>query len=416
MSLTWVICGAGRRVGKTSLAQRLCGVLPNAVYAKQGCGTWRAGKQPNLFRTGQELALFMAAARAQHEHLVVESNELARGGDGDIIIFIDGTPGWTDYRPDVDLLRAKSHVQIAVGVLPASWHEALRLKVPSPALRDAVCALFAGCADWARVPDAGVRRVTPVRFSAEGGPSVADPCEVAAEELITVMIQGVGNFALLCTPCDVEALAIGFAFSEGLIASRDDVQACAYRPNERCIALRLDPPPQDPTSRNLIMTSSCGLCGSRNIDRLLANAVVCGDELRVQVPVLHATVAEMQVRQRLFARTGGTHAVGIFTAAGAMLAIGEDIGRHNAFDKALGQCLLQGVPTAGHAAVLSGRVSVELVAKAARAGLELVAAVSAPSFLAIQAAERCGVTLCGFVREGRATVYTHPHRIVGPAR
>jgi FdhD protein len=179
--------------------------------------------------------------------------------------------------------------------------------------------------------------------------------------------------------------------------------------------LRLDPR-QEPTSRNLIVTSSCGLCGSRNIDRLLAGATLCGDKLRVSLPVLHAAISEMQARQRFFMRTGGTHAAGIFTAAGDMLAIGEDIGRHNAFDKAMGQCLLHGLPTAGHAAVLSGRVSVELVAKAARAGLELIAAISAPSSLAIQVAERCHVTLCGFVREKRATVYARPHRIVGPAQ
>jgi FdhD protein len=124
----------------------------------------------------------------------------------------------------------------------------------------------------------------------------------------------------------------------------------------------------------------------------------------------------MHARQRFFARTGGTHAAGIFKADGEMLAIGEDIGRHNAFDKAMGQCLLRGVSTAGHAAVLSGRVSVELVAKAARAGLELVAAISAPSSLAIELAERCRITLCGFVRENRATAYAQPHRIAAAAQ
>jgi FdhD protein len=416
MSLTWVICGAGRPVGRTSLAQRLCEVLPNAIHAKQGGGTWQAGKPPNLFRTDQELDLFVAAARAQHEHVVVESNALARRGGGDVIIFVEDPAEQTDPRPDVELLRAKSHVQIVPGVAPGAWREALGRKVPSPALRDAVCALFARHAEWGGMPDAGVRRVTPVRFSAHGGQPVSDPGYVAVEELITVMIDGVGNFALLCTPCDVEALAIGFAFSEGLIGSMDDVRACKYRPDQRCVALRLDSPPQGPTGRNLIVTSSCGLCGSRSIDKLLAGDMVCDDKLRIPLPVLHAAVFEMQARQRFFPRTGGTHAAGIFTADGEMLAIGEDIGRHNAFDKAMGQCLLRGVPTAGHAATLSGRVSVELIAKAARAGLELVAAISAPSSLAIQVAERCRVTLCAFVRETRATVYAFPHRIISSER
>jgi FdhD protein len=413
VSLTWVICGAGRRIGKTGLARQLCELLPNATYAKQDSGARQERKTPNFFPSDQELASFIAAARAQHEHLVVESNGLARRGDGDIIIFVDGPAEQTEARPDVDLLRAKSHVQIAAAVEPGEWREVLQQKLRSPALCNAVCELFARHAERAQTPETAVRQVTPLRFSSPASPPVPDPGYVAVEELLTVMIDGVGNFALLCTPCDVEALAIGFAFSEGLIASMDDVHGCTYRPDQQSIALRLDPPPHGPTGRNLIVTSSCGLCGSRNIERLLAGSTVCGDRLRLALPVLHAAAAEMRARQRCFARTGGTHAAGIFTAAGEMLAMGEDIGRHNAFDKATGQCLLRDLPLVGRAAILSGRVSVELIAKAARAGLELVAAVSAPSDLAIRVAQRCRITLCGFVREGRATVYTHPHRIIG---
>ena len=97
-----------------------------------------------------------------------------------------------------------------------------------------------------------------------------------------------------------------------------------------------------------------------------------------------------------------------------MLAMGEDIGRHNAFDKAIGICLLKRIPTAGTLAVLSGRVSFELAVKAARAGVELIAAVSAPTTLAIEVADNCNITLCGFVRGKDATVYCHPHRITSP--
>ncbi len=416
MSLTWVICGAGKGVGKTSLALRLCEVLPNSVYAKQGCGMRQEGKPPNLFRTDEELASFVAAACADHDHVVVESNALARRGSGDIIIFVEGPPGQPVPRADVDLLRVKSHVEVAADVLPDRWREALQPRVPSTALCDAVCELFARQAAWARTSDPGVRQVTPLRFSDQDAQPRPDPGRVAVEELITVKIEGVGNFTLLCTPNDVEALALGFAFSEGLIASVDDVHDCTYEPDQRCVALRVDPPAQAATGRNLIVTSSCGLCGSRSIDRFLSGKMVCGDTLRIPLKLLHAAALDMHGRQRFFARTGGTHAVGIFKADGQILAIGEDIGRHNAFDKATGKCLLRGVPTAGRAAVLSGRVSVELVAKAARAGLELVAAISAPSSLAIELAERCRITLCGFVREDRATAYAHPHRIVVPAQ
>jgi FdhD protein len=149
------------------------------------------------------------------------------------------------------------------------------------------------------------------------------------------------------------------------------------------------------------------------VERLLAGETTCADTLRVSPTVLRAVGQEMHGRQQLFSRTGGTHAAGIFNADGTLLAMAEDLGRHNALDKAIGKCLLRNLPLAGCGAMLSGRVSLELVAKALRAGLEIMAAVSAPSSVAIDAAERCNITLCGFVRGERATVYTHPRRIVG---
>ncbi|MFH1748362.1 MAG: formate dehydrogenase accessory sulfurtransferase FdhD [Planctomycetota bacterium] len=412
MSLTWVICGAGRRVGKTTLARKLSAALPNAVYAKQGCGTRQPGKPANYFQTDQELAAFVSAAQARHEHVVVESNELARQGAGDIIIFLDSATDRGDIRSDADLLRTQAHLRISDSVQPENWREILQHKLTSTTLCAAVGELLTQHADWRCVPDSLVQPVTPLRVTTDGDQPRPDPSAVVVEELITVMIKDVGNFALLCTPCDVEELAIGFTFSEGLITSIDDIVAQVYQPEQRCVALQLEAPPDTPTSRNLIVTSSCGLCGQGNIEALLAGDMHCGDGFRVDLTTIHAAIAEMQARQRLFAQTGGTHAAGIFNAAGEMLAFGEDIGRHNAFDKAVGHCLRRGISTAGSAAVLSGRASVELVAKAARAGVELIAAVSAPSSLAMCVAQRCNITLCGFVRAQRATVYTHPHRII----
>lgn len=230
---------------------------------------------------------------------------------------------------------------------------------------------------------------------------------------MTIMVANVGSFALLCTPCNVEALAVGFAFSEGMISSIADVIDCSYRPDQHVVGLRLEAPPQTGAGRNLIVTSSCGLCGSRNIDKLLAGDATSRDTLRVPAAVLRTVVEDMRARQVLFAQTGGTHAAGIFTAEGELIVLGEDIGRHNALDKAIGKCLMRELSLAGRGVALSGRVSLELVAKAARAGIEIIAAVSAPSSLSIQAAERCNITLCGFVRGERATVYTHPRRIEG---
>ena len=413
MALTWVICGAGRRVGKTHLAERLCEVLPNAVYAKQGCGTKKPGKPANFFRSEGELAAFVEACPGAYDHIVVESNELAHKGQADIIIFIDGIPGQTDYRDDVDLLRSRSHLQVSSSAGIDDWKKVLSHKLGSGELSDAVCEVLA---EHRRHPSRltpAIRHVEPIRISTENGSAVRDPCDVVVEQLLTIMVEGVGNFAVMCTPCDVEALAVGFVFSEGLISSIDDVVDCSHRPDQQTIGLRLEDPGQGGAVRNLIVTSSCGLCGSRNVDRLLAGETTCADTLRISPMVLRAVGREMHECQHLFSRTGGTHAAGIFNAAGKLLAVAEDLGRHNALDKAIGKCLLRRQPPTGCGAMLSGRVSLELVAKAVRAGLEIMAAVSAPSSLAIDAAERCNITLCGFVRGERATVYTHPRRIEG---
>ena len=413
MALTWVICGAGRRVGKTHLAERLCEVLPNAVYGKQGCGTKKPGKPENLFRTDAELAGFIESCPKTCEHIVVESNELARRGRGGVIIFVEGIPGETDFRDDVDLLRSKAHLQVGSSAMIDDWKEVLRRKLRPGGLCDTVCEVLAEHRRHPSRLSPGVRQVEPLRISTEDGTAVRDPCDVVVEELLTIMVQDVGNFAVMCTPCDVEALAVGFVFSEGLISSIDDVVDCSYRPDQQAIGLHLEASGQEAGVRNLIVTSSCGLCGSRNVDKLLAGDTTCADTLRVSPTRLRTVAEAMRHRQHIFSSTGGTHAAGIFNADGELLAVAEDIGRHNALDKAIGKCLLRNLPLAGCGAMLSGRVSLELVAKAVRAGLEIMVAVSAPSSLAIEAAERCNITLCGFVRGQRATVYTHPRRIAG---
>ena len=411
MTLTWVICGAGRRVGKTHLAQKLCQVLPDTIYAKQGCSTKKPAKPENFFRTDAELTAFVDSVRQTYTHIVVESNELARQGCGDIIIFVDGIPGVTDYREDVDLLRSRSHLQINPNASRDDWEEVLRPRLDSAALSDAVCDLLTKQQRYLTDASRAIRHVDPLRISTGDGPTVRDSCDVAVEDLLTIMIDKVGSFAVMCTPCDVKALAVGFAYSEGLISCIEDVVDFSYRPDQQTVGLRLDNPTNAVPNRNLIVTSSCGLCGSRNIDQLMSGAMISRDTLRLPATVLRSVVNEMQASQRIFERTGGTHAAAIFDVSGEILAFGEDIGRHNALDKAIGGCLMKGHPLAALGAALSGRVSLEMVTKAARAGIELIAAVSAPSSLAVDISERCNITLCGFVRGRRATVYTHPHRI-----
>ena len=258
-----------------------------------------------------------------------------------------------------------------------------------------------------------VRGVEPLRISTSGGPTIRDQCEVAVEKLLTIKVEGVDAFTLMCTPSQVKPLAVGFAFSEGMISSIDDVLEFAHETDSGVVHLRLREAVDCTVGRSLIVTSSCGLCGSRGIVKYLAGTVQSPNSLRVPGSLLQTVARAMHARQDLFARTGGTHAAGVFGGDGDLVSFGQDIGRHNALDKSVGQCLIQRLSPAGHGVVLSGRVSLELVTKAARAGIELIAAVSAPSSLAIQVAQSCNITLCGFVRADRATVYTHPHRIEG---
>ena len=236
--------------------------------------------------------------------------------------------------------------------------------------------------------------------------------EVVQEKPLTVEIKGVGTYTMMCTPCDEMALAVGFAFSEGLIRNKNDIHLLAVCPDDPLvIRMRLaDGSKEKKEQRGVLIVSSCGICGSEAIEKIVQSLPTAGDSLRITKDELVRMPESLRERQEIFRRTGGTHAVGLIRA-GEMIAVGEDIGRHNAFDKAVGKCILQEIPTAGCAAVLSGRVSFEMAAKAARAGVELIAAVSAPTTLAVEVARQCNITLCGFVRGKEATVYCHSHRI-----
>ncbi len=262
-------------------------------------------------------------------------------------------------------------------------------------------------------PDPPTRHVDPVRISTEGGPAIVDHCEVIVEDVLTIMVEAVGNITVMCTPTDTVALAVGFLFAEGMITSMEDIVRLTPRSDPLAIAIRLADPGQVVGGRNLIVTSSCGMCGSKNISSIREGSKPVGDTLRVSPEVLRNVTQQMGNEQDLFARTGATHAAVVFSADGEIIAMGEDIGRHNALDKAIGKCLLDNRPFRGYGTVLSGRISLEMLAKAVQAGLEIVAGVSAPTSLAIEVAQRSVITLCGFVREDRATVYTHPHRIQG---
>ena len=235
---------------------------------------------------------------------------------------------------------------------------------------------------------------------------------VIAEEPVTIMVDRVGSFTVMCTPTDINALAVGFLFSEGMICSADEVvEICRKEHLDNVIGIQIQKFSKHEIQRNLVIASSCGMCGVRNIEKMLSGIPPCEQSLTVEEELLFEIVNGLRSRQQLFDLTGAAHAAAIFNDSGQIIAFAEDIGRHNALDKAIGKCLLTEQSVRGCGVALSGRVSLDMVAKAARAGIELIAAVSGVSSYAIAAAKRWNITLCGFVRQERANVYTGPTRV-----
>lgn len=239
---------------------------------------------------------------------------------------------------------------------------------------------------------------------------VAD--RVIVEEPLTIMIHRVGSFTVMCTPSDVEALAVGFLYAEGMIGSAEEVTAITVKENlPNVVGLEVQHPGQLNIARNLVVASSCGMCGVRNIEKMFSEIPPCERSLGVTEDLLHQVTGRLRSLQETFALTGSSHAAALFDSEGTVVAFAEDIGRHNALDKAIGKCLLARRRPQGCGVALSGRVSLEMVTKAARAGLELIVAVSGVSSYAITAARHWNITLCGFVRSGRINVYTDSTRI-----
>jgi len=171
----------------------------------------------------------------------------------------------------------------------------------------------------------------------------------------------------------------------------------------------------DRLERHFYTTSSCGVCGKTSIDAVKATSCPApppADSPRVPASLIHQLPQRQRAAQAVFEQTGGLHATALFSAEGELLLLREDVGRHNAFDKVVGAALLAGqLPLGQHIALLSGRASFELVQKAALAGVAILAAIGAPSSLAVEAAEEFGLTLLGFVRNERFNIYTHESRI-----
>jgi FdhD protein len=274
----------------------------------------------------------------------------------------------------------------------------------------------------------GTVRVTRVSAAGEATAGVLD--HLAGEEPLRILICGPGQEPIevtqtMRTPGDELALAVGLLHAEGLVHPGEvtghrtgDVLVDARPDDTLVVEVARAVDPTRVAHRHLPATASCGVCGRASIDDLLARVEPLHD-VGPTVPwgVLAALPDQLREHQRTFDATGGLHATGIATTAGDLVTVREDVGRHNALDAAIGTHVLAGtVPLTDHLVVLSGRVGFELVQKVAVAGATVVVAVGAPSDLAVRTADATGITLCGFVREGRGNVYTHPRRVrTGPS-
>ncbi len=261
----------------------------------------------------------------------------------------------------------------------------------------------------------------------DGHPSAPELDLLAREEPLEIRVNQVQLAVVMRTPGDDHDLVRGFLLSERIVASVSDIADLRHCDNvdtpeaeDNVMLARLAPNVDVDLAalrRNLYASSSCGVCGKASIELALALPSFearRSDDLRVAADVLTALPERLRAEQHVFARTGGLHGAGLFELDGRLLAVREDVGRHNAVDKAIGWAAAQGIALDRCILMVSGRVSFEIVQKALALSIPIVAAVSAPTSLAVELAREAQMTLVGFVRDGRLCVYAGEHRIVAP--
>jgi FdhD protein len=275
---------------------------------------------------------------------------------------------------------------------------------------------------------------TVVRWRGASAHPASD--ELVAEEPLEIRVRGIPGedgvaqaetlAVILRTPGHDQELAAGFLFSEGLLREQGELAAIAPGtdaddlPTDNVLDIVSAPGVdlqrrirEEGYSRRFAVNASCGVCGKNSVAAACATLPpIPANGLEITPELLYSLPARLHAEQRVFAHTGGLHAAGLFDAAGALLALREDVGRHNAVDKLLGRALLDGtLPLREHILLVSGRLSFEIVLKALVAGIPLIAAVSAPSSLAVDLAATAGITVAAFLRGESVNVYAHPERI-----
>ena len=258
-----------------------------------------------------------------------------------------------------------------------------------------------------------------LRWDGEGVRRHAD--ELAEEEPLEIRVRGRAISVTMRTPGHDGELAVGFLLTEGIIRAPGDVlrvEPCGRNEDGNLLNVVLAPEvPVDfeRLTRHVFASSSCGLCGKATIDAVRSQFPAVTSDVLVDPEVIARLPETMRAAQAAFDRTGGLHAAALFDPAGQMIVLREDVGRHNAVDKVVGHCLLNGpFPPDRHVLLVSGRSSFEIMQKALAARVPVVAAVSAPSSLAASFARESGQTLIGFLRGRRMNVYANPRRVAFP--
>lgn len=261
------------------------------------------------------------------------------------------------------------------------------------------------------VPGIARRRVLRVR----DGIALEVDDAVTEEVPVAFSVDGEAFAVMLATPCDPEDFAVGFAFTEGLIEAATQLQIVGIEPRLEGIAIDLQMrdgvDAASVRQRALPGRSGCGLCGATTLEDAVSLPPPVLSECRITITAVQRALQALRARQPLNAVSGSAHAAAFADASGALHLVREDIGRHNALDKLIGALLREGCDAGAGFAVVTSRASVELVTKAARAGIPMLVAVSGATALAIDAAHSCGITLVGFARDDGHALYTHPRRL-----
>jgi FdhD protein len=240
---------------------------------------------------------------------------------------------------------------------------------------------------------------------------------VASEMPVALHYNDTPFTVLMATPCDLADLALGFSLSEAIVGSPGELHIADIAESLEGVAISMAIPAAranalEDRRRNLPGYGGCGVCGSASIEAVLRPPPVVAGDVRFEERALHRALSELHERQPLNAATGATHAAGFANANGELLLVREDVGRHNALDKLIGAMASGDIDPASGFAVVTSRASYELAIKAAQAGIPLLAAISAPTSLAIALAESARLCLVGFARDGHCGVYAHAERLM----